>query len=194
MHAQLLQATTLVAALYAAGPLVSPATIPTEQLPYHVGQSVEVRGHVVDVEPTPGAWRVTVHDPEGALLVLDRDPPPPLGAKIRVVGDATMDRDGPVLWATTWTVQERPNRDPIGVDALLEQAPRLEGSPVAVVGTWSDEDRALEDDGALPVQMRAARPGDGARIVAWGLLAYVPEDAAYRLQAVGWEEWTPLRA
>lgn len=190
MRLEVLQALALVAALHASQPLVAPETLTPDQLTQHVDQRVALEGRIADVDPGDTVTSVTLAHEGARATVLTRDPPPPLGASVRVTGDASPDRGGVVLWAETWSTRQAPDRAPLGVERAAEEAPRRAGTTVTVVGTWLEDASVLTEDGArLPVEPRTAPPPDGEEIAAWGLLAYAPEAAEYRLQAAGWSPW-----
>lgn len=194
MRLEVLQALALVAALHATHPLVTPEVLAPAELTQHVDQRVALEGRVADVDPGETVTRVTLAHGEARATVLTREPAPPLGASVRVTGDASPDRGGVVLWAETWSTLEAPDRSPVGVQRAVDQAPRRAGTTVTVVGTWHEDEQVLaEEDARLAVQPRTAPPPDGEPIAAWGLLAYAPETAEYRLQAAGWAPWNRSR-
>lgn len=191
MRAEVLQAIALVAGLHAAGPLVSPPTVPAGELPGHLGERIQLEARVIDVEPGETITRVTLEDATGHVTALARGPLPPLGATVRVLGDAAAGREGPVLWIDgSFDVLDRRDRAPIPLAQLLSEAPDRAGETLAVVGTWDADGRHLEGDaGTLPVRVQTAQPPDEGRILAWGELRYDAATAGYRFDAVGWERW-----
>jgi len=79
----------------------------------------------------------------------------------------------------------------VPVDRALARAPTLQDRPVAVVGTWPEDGRALLGDrGRLPVDGAAIEPEPGPVLV-WGRIAYEPGQAAYELEAQRWRPWQP---
>lgn len=192
MRSELLQAASLVASLQLAGPLVAPAELAPGTIDRHLGQTVAVEGRVVDVRVDDGIHEVVLGAPGGRTRVLSRAPPPPVGALVRVVGDAAPGQSGPVLWTDgPWEVHRGPDRAPLSLQALLARAPERAGTSVAVRGTFDANGSDLVDgDRRLPVRVLGPQPPE-APILAWGMLHYVPDRAGYRLDATGWEPWSP---
>lgn len=196
MRVELLQAIGLVAGLHLASGLMAPATLDPGDLAQHPGETVELEGRIATVQPSGEIARVRLDGERGQAWVLARGEVPPLGAHVRVTGDAATGQEGPVLWMTgAWTVLERPSRAPVGVDRLVHQAPDREGQTLSVAGRWDQGASQLSGDQArLAVTLRAAPPPPGATIVVWGVLSYTPQTASYRLDATGWTPWSPSRA
>lgn len=191
MRLELLQAVGLVASLHLAGPLVAPTQLAPSQLAEHLGQRVALEGRVADVQIGEEVHEVTLARDGETVRVLSRAPPPPLGARVEVVGDAASGKHGPVLWTDgPWTILSSPDREPRSVDRVAREAPELAGSTVAVVGRWDpDREVLVGDEARLEVRLLAGEPTD-EEIVAWGVLDYRAERATYRLDATGWEPWT----
>lgn len=192
MRVEVLQAVLLIAGLHVLGPLVDPPAVPPGELAGHVGEQVVLTGRVREVEPGRTVTAVELEGEGGRARVLTRTDPPPLGALVRIVGDASAGREGLVLWAKgRWTVTQVPDPAPRSLAALLATASRFEGTTVATVGRFDPEASVLRDDGhELAATWRAAPPGPGP-VLAWGLLGYAAEDGRYRLAVTGWRPWPP---
>lgn len=193
---EFLTAVALVVGLSLAGGLLAPATIDPSELGAHPGETVALEGRIARVEPTGDLQRVRLEGNAGHAWVLARGEVPALGSRVRVIGDAAVGREGPVLWMDgDWTVLGTPERAPIGVDRAAHAAPEHAGETLAVVGLWdADAEQLTGESARLATRIRAAPPPPGATILAWGVLSYDPASAAYRLEATGWSPWSPPSA
>lgn len=192
MRSQLALAMALLLGLHLIGDQVTPTTLPAARIASHLGETVELEGTVLTVDPGRTVHRVELKDASGTTTVLLRGRPPPVGALISVVGNPEADDRGAIVWARgPPDILEAPSPAPRSLMGLLEDAPRLRDQPVAVVATWDPPNATLADEGArLPVRWRIAEP-TGQELLAWGLLTYRPAEAGYRLEIVGWQPWTP---
>lgn len=191
MRSQLALAMALLLGLHLLGDQVAPSPMTAAEIPAHLGQTVQLEGTVLDVDPGRTVHRVELQDASGTTTVLLRGRPPPVGARLSLVGDLEADRDGAIVWARgAPTLLEVPSPAPRSLGELLERAPRLIDQPVAVLASWDAANGTLVDgDKRLPVRWRIAEPSS-QDLLAWGLVTYRDELASYRLEIVGWRPWT----
>lgn len=191
MRSQLALAMALLAGLQLLGDQVAPRQLTAAEVPAHLGETIHLEGTVLDVDPGRTVHRVELQDASGITTVLLRGRPPPVGARLSLVGDPEADRDGAIVWARgPPTVLDAPSPAPRSLQDLLERAPRLIDQPVAVLASWDAANETLTGPpGQLPVRWRIAQP-PSQELLAWGLITYLPEQASYRLEIVGWRPWT----
>lgn len=192
MRVHVVAALALLATLHLAAPHLAPRTVPSDRLADHLGERVAVEGWVRGVDPGESVTRIDLEDPGGRARVLLRAAPPPMGARVRVIGDLAPDPGGPVLWADgAVEILEQPDPAARSLAEVLEAAPQLEGTSIAVVGGFDPNASRLEGaGGSLPVRIVGAAPPED-RVVLWGTLVYASVDASYRLEATGWSPWAP---
>lgn len=190
VQVRIVQAVALVALLHALTPLADPTRIQPGQLDEHYGETVRVAGRVAAVDTAGDVIRVEIASGRGQATVLTRSPPPPLGAYARVRGQPSPGQAGPILWAEgDLEIEEAGPQAPLALATLLDRAPHLEGTPVAVSGSWSPQhDEVVGPTGRLAVQPIGVAPEPG-RAVLWGRLTYDEEHARYELEATGWRPW-----
>lgn len=191
MRVRIVQALALVALLYTIGPHVEPARVELGQIEEHYGQTVQLEGRVASVDTSGNIVRLRLLHEGEVVTVLTRERPPPLGANVTVRGQPSPDEGGPVVWAEgTIQTQAEQTISPVALAHVLEQAPRLVGQPIAVVGSWDPQPASLTGPaGRLQVDPAGIQPDEGA-IVLWGRLTYAPDRAAYQLDATGWRAWS----
>lgn len=194
MRIRLLQAVALVALLHTLTPLVDPASIGPDELAEHYGETIRLEGRVTQVDPSGEVVRLLVATADGQATVLTRGEPAPVGANVTLRGTPSPGRTGPVVWAEGSLQHAQPAAGArLGLAELLQRAPRLAPSPVAVTGTYDPERGVLDgSQGSLPVDPGPVSPEPGP-VLLWGRLVYEPAQAGYELEATGWRPWTPPR-
>lgn len=193
VRVRILQAFALVGLLHTLTPIVDPAQVHLSEIDQHYGETIQIQGRVTDVEATGEVVRLTLAGEGSSVAVLTRGPRAPLGATVTVRGQPSPGDAGAVIWAEGRIETKRPAAvgDHVTVGRALSQAPRFADRPIAVAGTWIEDEAALVGPGGrLPVQAAGIDPEPG-RALLWGRLVYEPERAGYELEATGWRPWTP---